>query len=294
MTPDLASLKESIEHALSHHLPAASEIAPELVDAMRYAVLGGGKRLRPMFTCTATTALGGTLESALPAACAVELVHTYSLVHDDLPAMDDDDLRHGKAATHVVHGEANAILAGDALLTLAFELLTELPGLTAEQRMGCVRTLAGAAGWDGMVGGQVLDMALPERHAEAVDIRRLEALHAAKTGRLIRASVLIGGQIAGADPFVLTRLETFADAVGLAFQVRDDVLDVTGTTAELGKPAGSDVEADKHTFVRLLGVDGANRYADELLQRALDALTGLTLAHDGLQQLAHRAVNRSY
>ncbi len=294
MTLDLASLKESIEHALSQHLPTTSAIAPGLVDAMRYAALGGGKRLRPMFTCAAATALGGDLQRALPAACAVELVHTYSLVHDDLPAMDDDELRHGKPATHIAHGEANAILAGDALLTLAFELLTELPGLAAEQRLGCIRTLAAAAGWQGMVGGQVLDMALPERPSEAVDIQCLESLHAAKTGQLIRASVLLGGQIAGAQPPVLEQLQAFADAVGLAFQVRDDVLDVTGTTAQLGKPAGSDAQGNKHTFVRLLGVQGANRYADELLQRALDALAGLRLAHNGLQQLAHRAVNRSY
>ncbi len=294
MTLDLASLKQSIEHALSQHLPATSDIAPALVDAMRYAALGGGKRLRPMFTCAAATALGGNLDKALPAACAVELVHTYSLVHDDLPAMDDDELRHGKPATHIAHGEANAILAGDALLTLAFELLTELPGLTPNQRLACVRTLAAAAGWQGMVGGQVLDMALPEHASARVDQRCLEALHAAKTGRLIRASVLMGGQVAGAALPVLEQLETFADAVGLAFQVRDDVLDVTGTTEELGKPAGSDIQGNKHTFVQLLGVEGANRYADELLQRALDALTGLTLAHDGLQQLANRAVNRSY
>ncbi len=294
MTTDLDALRNSIEHSLDDHLPEHSSIAQPLVDAMRYASLGGGKRLRPMFLCAACSAVGGSIEEALPAACAVEYVHTYSLVHDDLPAMDDDDIRHGKPATHIEFGEANAILTGDALLTLAFELLARLPSVPPETRLQCITELTRAIGWSGMVGGQVLDMRLPDMDEKDVPLQLLRELHAAKSGALIRASILIGAMIGGADRATLEPLGRFADALGVAFQIRDDVLDVTASTEQLGKPAGSDLGENKHTFVRLLGVDGASTEADSTFSEAMKSLETLSLGNDWLHQLARFAVYRDY
>ena len=256
MTTDLRELKATIEDALDHHLPRQSAIAPDLVEAMRYATLSGGKRLRPMLVCAACLAMGGRLADALAPACAVEFVHAYSLIHDDLPAMDDDAMRHGLPSNHVRFGEANAILAGDALQALAFTTLADAAGVPAGARLRAMRLLGDAAGWQGMVGGQSFDLAA---EGQRLELEHLQALHGAKTGALIKAAVQIGAVVGNPDledeAFVL--LGEFAGRIGHAFQVIDDVLDVTATSEAIGKPAGSDEHADKSTYPRLMGVNAA-------------------------------------
>ncbi|HEX7037792.1 MAG TPA: farnesyl diphosphate synthase [Pseudomonadales bacterium] len=291
MTIELRELKATIEDALDHYLPGDSALAPELVEAMRYATLSGGKRLRPMLVCASCLAVGGVLEDALAPACAVEFVHAYSLIHDDLPAMDDDDLRHGLPSSHVRFGEAGAILAGDALQALAFRTLADAPNVPAEARLRAVRLLADAAGWQGMVGGQSFDLASEDR---ALPLEHLESLHAAKTGALIRAAVQIGavvGDPALADEtFVL--LGEFAARIGHAFQIVDDVLDVTATTEALGKPVGSDEAARKSTYPRLIGVPASRERAERLLGEGLKFLERAGLDDSLLAALARVAVER--
>jgi geranylgeranyl pyrophosphate synthase len=293
MTPDLGDLKPVIEAALARHLPDHSAIAPELVAAMRYATLTGGKRLRPLLVCAACTAVGGTVQQALAPACAVEFIHAYSLVHDDLPAMDDDELRHGQPSNHVRFGEATAILAGDALQALAFRTLAEAPDVPAPARLRALTLLADAAGWAGMVGGQAFDLAAESCELAQTD---LAALHGAKTGALIRAAVQIGAVVGNPDlpAATLELLGAFAGRVGLAFQVIDDVLDVTASTETLGKPAGSDLAADKSTYPKLLGLDGARALADSLLAEALELHDRAGLAHGLLGELARRSVHRAF
>ena len=297
MKPELPALKAEIEAALDRLLPQRSDIAPDLVDAMRYATLTGGKRLRPLFVCAACTAVGGSLAQALAPACAVEFVHAYSLVHDDLPAMDDDDLRPGVPSNHVRFGEATAILAGDGLQALAFRTLACAPDVAAPVRLRALTVLADAAGWSGMVGGQAFDLAAETR---GLGLDELRALHGAKTGALIRASVQIGAMVGNPEltAEALAQLDQFASHVGLAFQVIDDVLDVTASTDTLGKPAGSDLKADKSTYPALLGVAGAQALASDLLAQAL-AIHGrleqeLDLRHDLLADLARRSVQRTF
>lgn len=287
-------LKAAIEEALANRLDHQSAIAPSLLEAMRYALLGGGKRLRPLFTLVTAESLGIDAARAMPAACAIEMVHSYSLVHDDLPAMDNDDLRHGKPSTHKAFGEWTAILAGDALLTLAFETLCELESVHHEVRMQCVRTLASASGWRGMVGGQTYDMQLSSTRDTVPSIDALKSLHAAKTGALIRTSVELGARVAGASPDVLAALTRFADGIGLAFQIMDDVLDVTGSTELLGKPAGSDVRENKQTFVTFLGVEGAKREALSVLAKAEATLAGVIQDPARLSALGRMAVIREF
>jgi geranylgeranyl pyrophosphate synthase len=293
MTTDPRELKATIEDALDHYLPAQSPLAPELVEAMRYATLSGGKRLRPMLVCAACTAVGGALEDALAPACAVEFVHAYSLIHDDLPAMDDDALRHGLPSNHVRFGEAGAILAGDALQALAFRTLAEAPNVPVESRLRAIRLLADAVGWQGMVGGQSFDLA--SEH-QALPLEHLEALHAAKTGALIQAAVQIGAVVGTTrlddETFVL--LGEFARRIGHAFQVMDDVLDVTATTDDLGKPAGSDTASDKSTYPRLMGVSASRERAQRLLDEGLRFLQRAGLGETLLSELARRTVERDF
>ena len=239
-----------------------------LYDAMRYSLLAGGKRLRPVLLLEACRLCGGAVEDALPFAGAIEMVHTYSLIHDDLPAMDDDALRRGRPTNHMVYGEATAILAGDALLTAAFEQLTraELP---AEQIVEAVRCLAQAAGSAGMVGGQALDMAGEGR---AMDREELELLQSLKTGALISAAAELGCIAAGGTREQMTQIQAYAQALGRAFQIRDDILDVTSSQEELGKPVGSDRVNEKSTFVTTLGLDGCAAQVEVLTQQGIDAL----------------------
>ena len=241
-----------------------------LYDAMRYSLLAGGKRLRPVLLLEACRLCGGAVEDALPFAGAIEMVHTYSLIHDDLPAMDNDDLRRGRPTNHIVYGEATAILAGDALLTAAFEQLTKAD-LPAERVVEAVRCLSHAAGSAGMVGGQALDMAGEGR---ALDREELELLQSLKTGALISAAAELGCIAAGGTPEQRGRVRAYAQALGRAFQVRDDMLDVISSQAELGKPVGSDQTNEKNTFVTALGLEGCATLVEELTRQAVEAMDG--------------------
>ena len=274
----------------------AVDLAPVLSQAMRYAVLDGGKRLRPLLVLAAAEAVAATddksSQAALRAACAVELIHAYSLVHDDMPCMDNDILRRGKPTVHVKFGEAQALLAGDALQALAFELLTPAPDVvdTAVQATLC-RILALSAGCHGMAGGQAIDLASVGR---LLAIDELHTMHRLKTGALLQASVMMGAACGTALPAAKIALHEYGAAIGLAFQVVDDVLDVTADTATLGKTAGKDAEQDKPTFVSLMGLDASKAYADKLLQQALAALARTGLRNtNALQSLAHMVVNRA-
>lgn len=284
-----------VERLLEQWVPAAAPAG--LGAAMRYAVLDGGKRLRPLLVLATAEAVAGALPpagaAAWRAACALELIHAYSLVHDDLPCMDNDVLRRGKPTLHVQFGEAQALLAGDALQALAFELL--LPpeaSLEPALMVRLCRLLALAAGWDGMAGGQAIDLA---GVGQLLDQTRLEDMHRRKTGALLLASVEMGAAAAGASESALQALCRYGRALGLAFQVVDDILDVTADSATLGKTAGKDAAADKPTFVSLLGLEAAQAYADSLLAQAHEALeqAGLRRA-DHLHAIADWVVRRHH
>jgi len=280
----------TVEDALTRWVGADAPL--KLGDAMRYAVLDGGKRLRPLLVMAANEAVGGNVQAALRAACAVELIHAYSLVHDDLPCMDNDVLRRGKPTVHVQFGEADALLAGDALQALAFELLTPDDGSVTPrvQAMLC-RLLAGAAGGRGMAGGQAIDLASV---GVALDEAQLREMHRLKTGALLQGSVEMGAVCAdGVPPAAVQALRTYGAALGLAFQVVDDILDVTADSSTLGKTAGKDAASDKPTYVSLLGLDGARSEAQGLLVEALAALELSGLSDVGaLRALAYMVVDR--
>ncbi|QRF59420.1 polyprenyl synthetase family protein [Variovorax paradoxus] len=281
---------ERVEQALSGWVGVDSPVL--LGEAMRYAVLDGGKRLRPLLVLAASEAVGGNAAAALRAACATELIHAYSLVHDDLPCMDNDVLRRGKPTVHVKFGEADALLAGDALQALAFELLTpdgdEVP--PAMQATLC-RMLARAAGSQGMAGGQAIDLASV---GVALNEAQLREMHRLKTGALLQGSVEMGAACGtGVSPAALTALRGYGAAIGLAFQVVDDILDVTADSQTLGKTAGKDAAADKPTYVSLLGLEGARAQASQLLDDALAALDASGLQDTAaLRALAHMVVDR--
>ena len=280
-----------VETALQRWVPA--DAPARLGEAMRYAVLDGGKRLRPLLALAAAEAVDGQPQAALRAACAVELIHAYSLVHDDMPCMDNDVLRRGKPTVHVQYGEAQALLAGDALQALAFEIL--LPGddeLPAAVSARLCRLLAQAAGAQGMAGGQAIDLASV---GLALDQPALEDMHRKKTGALLQASVLMGaGSASDVDARALGALADYGAALGLAFQVVDDILDVVADSATLGKTAGKDAASDKPTFVSLMGLQAARDYAHALTGRALSALQHSGLADtQALSALARQVVQRS-
>ena len=279
-----------VEAALSHWV---AEDAPErLSDAMRYAVLDGGKRLRPLLVLAACEAVEGNAEAALRAACAVELIHAYSLVHDDMPCMDNDVLRRGKPTVHVKFGEAGALLAGDALQALAFELLApEGDAVPAAIQANLCRLLARAAGHEGMAGGQAIDLASV---GLALNEDALRRMHRMKTGALLQGSVVMGAVCGAPTPVVLDALRGYGAALGLAFQVVDDILDVTQDSATLGKTAGKDAAHDKPTYVSLLGLEPSRAYAEALLAQALAALDASGLQNtDALRALAKMVVQRS-
>ena len=280
----------NVEAALSNWVGIDAPV--HLGDAMRYAVLDGGKRLRPLLVMAASEAVHGNDAAALRAACATELIHAYSLVHDDLPCMDNDVLRRGKPTVHVQFGEADALLAGDALQALAFELLTPDDGSVPPgvQALLC-RLLARAAGSQGMAGGQAIDLASV---GLALDEAQLREMHRLKTGALLQGRVEMGAACgANVSPDALAALRAYGAALGLAFQVVDDILDVTADSATLGKTAGKDAAADKPTYVSLLGLDGARAQAAQLLGEALAALERSGLADtEALRALAHMVVDR--
>ncbi|HEY4583654.1 MAG TPA: farnesyl diphosphate synthase [Lysobacter sp.] len=265
---------------------------PRLRAAMRHAVLLGGKRMRPLLVLAAGALFDADEDALLPAAVAVESIHAYSLVHDDLPSMDDDALRRGQPTVHVAFDEATAVLAGDALQSLAFDVLARAP-VDAATGIELLRTLARASGAAGMCGGQALDIDATGRR-EAVDLHALERLHAMKTGALIRASVRMGALCGQADAASLAALDRFADALGLAFQVRDDILDVEADTAQLGKTAGKDAEQDKATFPSLIGLDASKQRLARLADAMADALAPFGDRASALAALARLAVERNH
>jgi len=288
----LAGLRQVVDDALTRTLPASAP--PLVVKAMAYSLLAGGKRLRPCLTLAVADSVGPPLgleavaarSLALPAACAVEMIHTYSLIHDDLPAMDDDALRRGRPTSHVVFGDGLAILAGDGLLTEAFSVLAQSPSVVlpahapepaAERRLRAVAILAGAAGAAGMVGGQAIDLATGGRVKDApapvLDARALEDMHARKTGALIRAAAVLGAVVTGASDDVVAAIDAYGRELGLAFQIIDDVLDVEGSRDALGKTAGKDAAAGKLTYPALYGVHESRRLAAACVERAAAVLT---------------------
>lgn len=288
----LGSCQESIDAELTRLLDQASDAPARLREAMAYSLLGGGKRIRPALCLGAAQVVGNSIEEALVPACAIEAIHAYSLVHDDLPAMDDDELRRGRPTVHIAFDEATAILAGDALQTAAFEWLANAPLLDADTRLKMVAELARASGQSGMVGGQAIDLASV---GKALSLDDLETMHRHKTGALIEASVRIGALTAGDHARErLPALSRYARALGLAFQVQDDLLDIEGDTAVIGKPQGSDAARDKPTYPALLGVDGARSHLRDLLTQAQDALADCGTEADPLRAMADFVVSRSH
>ena len=266
---------EMVEKALDRYVSTQRCNNDHVLEAMRYSVLGGGKRIRALLVLNFNRILGGAANDAMEFAAAIEMMHAYSLIHDDLPCMDDDDLRRGKPSCHVAFGEAIALLAGDALQTLAFETLARNTSLEPAQVLQAVRELAAAAGSRGMVGGQTVDI---EGTAQTVD--QLTGMCMMKTGALIKCAVRLGCLSVGADEASMAQADIYADAIGLAFQIRDDILDVIGSTEELGKPVGSDAEQQKATFATVLGTERAQNLAEKLTRTALDALKQLNVAED--------------
>ena len=259
------------EKALTAALFSGDCRQKKVFDAMAYSTGAGGKRIRPGLALAFCRLFSGKAEAALPYAAAVEMIHTYSLIHDDLPCMDNDDLRRGKPSCHIAFGESTALLAGDGLLTLAFETVSAAP-LSPAKNCAAALALAKAAGAAGMIGGQVIDLDLEGKTATAAELRQMYAL---KTGALLRVSATLGCIAAGADQVQTAAAQRYADALGLAFQIVDDILDVTGSAEVLGKPIGSDAENGKNTFVTLLGLEGARETADALSDEAKDALADM-------------------
>lgn len=289
----LNSCQTRVDHALNHYLPDRAD-ETELRHAMRYSLFNGGKRVRPTLAYASALAISKDALNAQTdllnrVSCALECLHSYSLVHDDLPAMDDDDLRRGKPTCHIAFNEATAILAGDALQTFAFELLSEDSIANPTTQIALVRQLAQASGVAGMVLGQAIDLAAVDK---SINLSQLENMHRHKTGALIRASVSMGATALNASTEQLSALDIYASAIGLAFQVQDDILDVIADTETLGKQQGADIARNKPTYVALLGLDGARAKAQELHQQALVALNDFDSSADYLRALSAYIIER--
>ena len=288
----LAGYSQQVDAQLERILPPASGPAERLFAAMRYSVLNGGKRLRPALCFAAADAIGNSNSNTAKVAAAVEMIHAYSLIHDDLPAMDNDDLRRGKPTCHIQFDEATAILAGDALQSLAFQQLTELTDISSDSKVELLSMLASYSGCSGMAAGQAIDLAAT---GQTLDIDQLDTMHRHKTGALIEASVLMGAITAdGASQAQLSALRDFAHAIGLAFQVQDDILDVESSTEQLGKQQGSDAANNKSTYTSLLGLERARNQAASLYQQSIDSLEVFADRAEPLRQLASFIVNRAY
>ena len=293
-TEQLQAHCDRIEAALPAYMPATGGLQTVVAEAMAYACEGGGKRIRPVLVLEFCRLCGGDVEAALPAAAAIEMIHSYSLVHDDLPCMDNSPLRRGKPSTHAVYGETMALLAGDGLLNLAFETILSPKNrgtLTAEGVLGAASALADAAGIDGMVGGQVIDLA---NEGKTIDLATLEALQRGKTAALLIGACVMGARLAGATPEQEEAARIFGEGVGLSFQIIDDILDVTASAEALGKPVGSDAENEKTTYVSLLGLDEARRWADKRTAEAVEALSVFGADADSLRQLAQALLTRDH
>ena len=288
----LAGYSQQVDAQLERILPPASGPAERLFAAMRYSVLNGGKRLRPALCFAAADAIGNSNTNTAKVAAAVEMIHAYSLIHDDLPAMDNDDLRRGKPTCHIQFDEATAILAGDALQSLAFQQLTELTDMASDSLVELMSILATYSGCSGMAAGQAIDLAAT---GQTLDIDQLDTMHRHKTGALIGASVMMGAITAGgASQAQLSALRDFAHAIGLAFQVQDDILDVESSTEQLGKQQGSDAANNKSTYTSLLGLERARNQAASLYQQSIDSLEVFADRAEPLRQLASFIVNRAY
>lgn len=290
----LEEKKALVEQAMAGMTPGGKGLTDRLHQAMNYSLEAGGKRIRPILAIAACEAVGGDINKVMPAACALEFIHTYSLIHDDLPAMDDDYYRRGKATCHRAFDEATAILAGDGLLTSAFEILTRsdlFEGVDPSTAMEVANDIARAAGHGGMVGGQQADM---DAEGKEVDLPTLEFIHTHKTGALILASIKAGAKLGGGSPEDIKALTKYGEAAGLAFQVADDILDVTADTSTLGKDAGSDEARGKATYPALLGLREAKNRAAELLDTAIDSLDKFDSKADPLREIARYIVNRTH
>ena len=278
-----------VEKALVQELKSEPPIDKTLADAMEYSLMAGGKRLRPILLMAAADAVGVDGAQFVTTGCAIEMIHTYSLIHDDLPAMDNDDYRRGKLTNHKVYGAGMATLAGDALLTLAFEVMLRQQGVTEATRLAVVREMSRAAGQNGMVGGQALDL---EYEGKEIPMERLREMHMGKTGALFRAAVRSGAILAGATDNQLAALTKYADAFGLTFQITDDILDVVGDEATIGKPVGSDERNHKSTYVTLLSLEKAQALAKATVEDAIAALTSFGSEADFLRDLVQMLIER--
>jgi len=288
----LSRKKDIVDKSLEKLVPPSTAFPPSVHEAIRYSLFAGGKRIRPTLAVAAAEALGAKLSDLLPIAGSLELIHTYSLIHDDLPAMDNDDFRRGRATCHKVYGEAIAILAGDGLLTMAFEALSDprrLKAVPAGRLIAIIKEIATASGVYGMVGGQVVDM---ESEGKDIDFPTLEYIHMHKTGSLIRASVRVGALYAKASTKQFTALTRYGEKVGLAFQIADDILDITGSREETGKDAGSDLKKGKQTFPSFYGLGESRRRALEVAESAILSLKDFGRKADPLRELAKYIVHR--
>lgn len=281
--------RELVEAALIRELEAGETLSATLADSMRYSLLAGGKRLRPILLMAAAEAVGGKGEDYLTTACAIEMIHTYSLIHDDLPSMDNDDYRRGKLTNHKIYGAGMATLAGDALLTLAFEVMMRQSEATDAVKLAIVREVSVASGPNGMVGGQAIDLESEGQHISPDDLRRM---HMGKTGALFRAAIRCGALLAGASAAELRALTRYAESFGLAFQITDDILDVTGEAAAIGKPVGSDERNHKSTYVTLTSLSEAREMARKAVTEAVEALHPLGNKTAFLRELAEFLLSR--
>jgi geranylgeranyl diphosphate synthase type II len=287
----LSSSRALVDEALSEYLPSEKSDPAILHKAMRYSVFCGGKRLRPILALTAADVCGGDIRDAMPAACALEMIHTFSLIHDDLPALDNDDLRRGRPTCHKVFGEAMAILAGDALFAMGYETITRhTANIGPEALANVLKTISIAVGSHGMVGGQVAD--LENEGNSNLDIQTIQSIHARKTGALLKASLLSGAIVASATPAQHAALEIYGEKIGLAFQIADDLLDILGDEQILGKPIGSDEKNQKATYPKLLGIDGAKEAARRATDEALSALEIFGRKAEPLKALAEYMIDR--
>lgn len=288
---ELAKKALLVEEALDRYLPSPDTYPPLIHQAMRYSVMGGGKRLRPVLVMSGAEVVGGMAADVLPAACAVEMIHAYSLIHDDLPAMDDDDYRRGKLTNHKVYGEAVAVLAGDALLTLAFKLLTENKSSCPDNVLRVINEIAEGAGTFGLVGGQVVDTCSV---SDSADEATLEYIHRHKTGALYRVSIRAGAILAGASEEQLACLTEYAEQLGLAFQIVDDILDIEGDEKKTGKPVGSDIKNKKLTYPALFGLEKSKGKARLAAEKAREALKPFGKEADFLRAMVQFVIERDY
>lgn len=288
----LEQKRVEVDRFLDQAAPPAAVPPTTLHDGLRYSLMAGGKRVRPILTIASAEAIGTTAPGLMPVACSLELIHTYSLIHDDLPSMDNDDFRRGKPTNHKVYGEAMAILAGDALLTMAFDMISRpdlMKGCDPVRQVRIIQELASGSGSMGMVGGQVFDI---QAENQDIDLSTLQNIHKHKTGMLIRAAVRMGAIAAGASDRQLDDLTGYAEDIGLAFQIADDVLNVTGTRDELGKNPNTDAERGKKTYPTFFGVDGARKLAEDCVTRAINRLSSFGPPADPLREIARYITSR--